>query len=218
MVRVYLTALSDRYPLYKTFFVWILLHELTELGFCELSKTLWDFVQPRGKEKGLGNSELESLSAPCPYPYDMIFGNSMQGSMTNKYPIYDEQQVRSRIYAHHLNVDPENENSVRPWAQRLLVEQVCKDGALVCGAPVDGPSNRQPCVWFKACKMGEQIFTPIIDLDDRAAHPHYEEQAMSWRVLATGQSADDCNILHCLGRRRGVMRVERLNRQDYISE
>ena len=66
--------------------------------------------------------------------------------------------------------------------------------------------------------MGEQIFTPVIDLDDCAAHRHYEQQAMSWRVLATGQSADDCKILHCLGRRRGVMRVERLNRQDYILE
>ena len=210
-------GLERQIPLVQDFF-WFLLHELTESGSCELSRTLWDFFQPRGKEKGLGNSELESLSAPCPYPYDMIFGNSMQGSATNQHPVYDEQQVRSRIYAHHLNIDPENEASDRPRVQRLLIEQVCKDGALICGAPVDGPSNKQPCVWFEACKMGEQIFTPIIDLDDRAAHPHYEEQAMSWRVLATGQSADDCNILHCLDRRRGVMRVGKDNRQDYILE
>ena len=112
--------------------------------------------------------------------------------------------------------DPENESSDRPSAQRLLIEQVCKDGTLVCRAPVNGPLNKQPCLWFEACKMGEQIFTPVIDLDDRAAHPHYDDQAMSWRVLATGQSAHGCNILHCLSRRRGFMRVEKVIRQDYI--
>ena len=148
----------------------------------------------------------------------MIFGNLVQGSAANRHPVYDEQQVRCRIYARSLSCDPENEALDRPSYQRLLIEQVCKDGALVFGAPMDVPSNKQPCVWFEACKMGEQIFTPVIDWDDRAAHRHYKQQVMSWRVLATGQSADDCKMLHCLDRRRGVMRVERLNRQDYILE
>ena len=197
-------------------FFWFLLHELTESGFCHLARTLWDFVQPRGKAKGLGNSEHKSLSALCPYTYDMIFGSSIQGSATYQHPAYDEPQVRSRIAAHHLNFDPENEASDRPCAQRLLIEQVCKNGALICGSPVKGPSDKHPFVWFEACKMGEQIFTPVIDLNDRAAHSHYNDQAMSWRVLATGQSADGCNILHCLSRRRGFMRVEKVNRQDYI--
>ena len=66
--------------------------------------------------------------------------------------------------------------------------------------------------------MGEQIFTPVIDLDHHAAHTYDGQQAISWRVLVTGESVDSCNILHCLGRRRGFMRLERLNRQDYLLE
>ena len=69
-------GLERQIPLVQDFF-WFLLHELTESGSCHLARTLWDSVQPRGKAKGLGNSEHQSLSAPCPYTYDMIFGNSM---------------------------------------------------------------------------------------------------------------------------------------------
>ena len=203
-------------PLVQDFF-WCLLHELIESGFSELSKTMWDFIQPRGTVR-LGTKGYESSSAPCPYPYDTIFGNVMQVDAANQHPPYDERQVRSRISAHNLSFDPENEALDRPTVPRLLIEQVCKDGALVCGAPMDVQSNKEPSVWFEACKMGEQIFTPVIDLNDHAAHPHYEQRAMSWRVLVTGECVDDCNVLHCLGRRRGVMRLERLNRQDYILE
>ena len=130
--------------------------------------------------------------------------------------MYDEQEVRGRIYAPHMNFDPENEASDRPLLIRLLIEQVCKDGAIVCGAPMDLPSNTKPYVWFEACKIGDQIFTPVTDLGDRVAHSGYRNQALSWRVLATGQSADDCNILHCIGRRRGFWRLEGPHHQDYI--
>ena len=210
-------GLERQKPLVQDFF-WCLHQELIESGFCELSRTVWDFVQPRGRVKGFGTEEYESARAPCPYPHDTIFGKLMQVYAADQHLLHDEQQAKSRIYSHNLSFDPDSEAVDRPSPQRLLIEQVCKDGALICGAPMTGSSNKEPCVWFEACGMGEQIFTPVIDLDDRAAHTHYEQQAMSWRVLVTGQSVDHCTILHCLGRRRGVMRVDRLNRQDYILE
>ena len=140
-------GLEQQLSLVQDFF-WFLLHELIESGLCELSRTVWDFVQPPGKVEWFDGSEYESYDATRPFPYDMSFGNLVQGSAANQHPVYDEQQVRSRIYARNLSFDPGNEALDRPSYQRLLIEQVCKDGALVCGAPMDVPSNKQPCVWF----------------------------------------------------------------------
>ena len=209
-------GLERQRPLVQEFF-WLLLHELIKSGFCELSRTIWNFVQP------LGRSELfptqESVRDPPPYSYDMIFGHLVPSSAAIQRRNYDEQEVRSRIRAPHLNFDPEKEVADRPLLQRLLIERVCKDGELVCGAPVDAtPLNKQPHVWFEACKMGDRVFTPVTNVGDGAARSDYELQALSWKVLTTGQSADDCDILHCFGRRRGLWRVEGLDHQDYILE
>ena len=207
-------GLERQRPLVQDFF-WLLLHELIESGFYELSRTIWNFVQPLGKSDLF--YESTSIRAPTPYSYDMIFGHLVPSSSANQHSTYDEQEVRNRIYAHHLNFDPQNEAADRPLVQRLLIEQVCKDGKLVCGAPMDAPPpNQQPHVWFEACKLGDEIFTPVTDVGNGAARSDYERQALSWRVLATGQSADDCDILHCLGRRRGMWKVEGLDHRDYI--
>ena len=200
-------------PLVQDFF-WTLLHELIELGFCELSRTIWSFVQPLREMKLF--TKYESLGAPLPYSYDMVFGHLMRDSTANQHLMYDEQEVRGRIYAPALNFDPEFESADRPLLERVLIEQVCKDGAIVCGAPMGFPPNKEPYVWFEACKMGDQVFTPVTDLSDTVAHWTFSKQALSWRVLATGQSANDCSILHCVGRRRGFWRLEGLNHQEYI--
>lgn len=203
-------------PLVQDFF-WFLLHELIESGLCELSRTIWNFVQPVGKEKwGVTGEEYDSMEAPLPYSYDMIFGHLMQSSAADQHLDYDEQEVRSRMSAPHLGVDPENKAADRPILERLLIEQVCEDGVLVCATPMDVSLSKQPYVWFEACKMGDQIFTPVTNVGNGVARSRYRNQAMSWRVLETGQSADDCKILHCLGRRRGVWRLEGLEHQDYI--
>lgn len=210
-----LYGLERQKPLVQDFF-WFLLHELIESGFCELSRTLWNFVQPVGKAKwAVTGEEYDSMEAPLPYSYDMIFGHLMQSSAVDQHLAYDEQEVRSRMSAPHLGFDPENEAADRPILERLLIEQVCRDGVLICAAPLDVSLNKQPYVWFEACKMGDQIFTPVTNVSNGAARSRYRNQAMSWRVLATGQSADDCKVLHCLGRRRGVWRLEGLEHQDY---
>ena len=197
-------------------FFWRLLHELIESGFYELSRTIWNFVQPPGRAKISATVEYDSIGAPFPYSYDTIFNHLTQSSAANQPLAYDEQEVRSRINAPHLAFDPENEAADRPILERLLIEQVCEEGKLVCGAPMHVPLSKQPYIWFEACKMGDQIFTPVTDVGNGAAHSRYRNQAMSWRVLATGQSADDCKVLHCLGRRRGIWRVEGLEHRDYI--
>lgn len=198
-------------------FFWFLLHELVELGFFELSRTIWNFVQPVGKEKwALTGEEFNSIEAPVPYSYDMIFGHLMQSSAGDQHLAYDEQEVRSRMSAPHLTFDPENDAADRPILERLLIEQVCEHGVLICATPMDASLKKQPYVWFEACKMGYQILTPVTNVGDGAARSSYRNQAMSWRVSATGQSADDCKVLHCHGRRRGVWRLEGLEHQDYI--
>ena len=208
-------GLERQRPLIQDFF-WVLLYELINLGFCDLGRTIWNFVQPLGKTKSFNVAEHKSLGAPLPYSYDMIFGHLVRDSAANQQVIYDEQEVRGRIYAPHMNFDPENEASDRPLLERLLIEQVCKDGAIICGAPKDFTPNKEPYVWFEACKLGDQVFTPVTNLGDRVPHSNYRNQALSWRVLGTGQSADDCSIMHCVGRRRGFWRLEGLNHQDYI--
>ena len=71
--------------------------------------------------------------------------------------------------------------------------------------------------FFESCSRGDLIFTPLTDLGDRAsAESIFEDQAMSWKVLHTAVRAEQCDILHCLGRRRGIYRIEDLNATNFI--
>lgn len=197
-------------------FLWLLLHELVELGFCELGRTMWNHVQPLGRTKGkwILGLEYESMGAPPPYSYDMIFGHLSQSSAANQ---PDEQEVRSRLSVGHRSLDPDDRYRDRPPLERVLIEQVCTNGSLLCAAPRHHSlPNPQPRVWFEACKMGDQIFTPATNVVDGAVRTIYKNDALSWRILETGRSADGCDIVHCLGRRRGIWRLEGLDRQDYI--
>ncbi|KAL9038205.1 MAG: hypothetical protein Q9214_005378 [Letrouitia sp. 1 TL-2023] len=198
-------------------FSWSLLHELIELDFDELARSIWNFVQPLGRDPVNGN---ESYELSPPYSYDYIFGHLLQSPMCPDQNFeYDKHEVRGRLAAPYLSFDLENEAFDRPILQRLLIDRVCKEGALVCGTPVFSPHGiKQPRVWFEACNLGDQIFTPVTNLGDGATRSRYRNEAMSWRVSETGRSTDDCKILHCLGRRRGVWRIEDLCHEDYVLE
>ncbi|KAL9609191.1 MAG: hypothetical protein Q9167_006029 [Letrouitia subvulpina] len=198
-------------------FSWSLLHELIELNFDDLARSIWNFVQPLGRDP-INDNESYELSPP--YSYDYIFGHLLQSVMSSDQGLeYNEHEVRGRLAAPYLSFDPENEAFDRPILQRLLIDRVCKEGALVCGTPVVSLHGiKQPRVWFEACNLGDQIFTPVTSLGDGATRSRYGNQAMSWRVLETGRSTKDCKILHCLGRRRGVSRIEGLLHQDYVLE
>ena len=189
-------------------FIWHLLNEVIGAGLSSLARTMWNFSQPLGIHPRLN---FESLTAPLPYSYDTIFG------VEN--PSYDKEEVISRLLVPILSFDPLNEALDRPKIERLLIEQVCTDGSLLCASPLSSLTSSQPprpYVWFEACNPGDKLFTPVTDLGDGAARSQYRDQAMSWRVLETGQCGDDgTEILHCLGRRRGIWRVDELSHRDY---
>ncbi|KAL8697742.1 MAG: hypothetical protein Q9201_006956 [Fulgogasparrea decipioides] len=205
-------GMSRQQPLVREFF-WSLLHEIYSSGLLDLARTLWNLVQPVGRDP---ISNLDSIEVPLPYSFDMVFGQQHRN--------YDkEKEIESQLSIPHLWFDPESMGVDRPRLERLLIEQVCRDGALLCATPVDPLGNTisstlpQPHVWFEACKLGDKFFTPVTDLGDRAARSPYRNEAMSWRVLDTGKSGDDgCKVLRCLGRRRGIWRIDELSHQDYI--
>ena len=195
---------------------WSLLHELIQLDFHELARSVWNHVQPLGKSSIL--KDEDAIAPPPPYSYDTVFGPLMQNATgAGPHPKYDEKEIRGGLSAPHLSFDLESEAVDRPNIERLMIEQVCENGVLLCGSPVGISQNtKQPLVWFETCKLGDQIFTPVTKLGDGAVRSRYRKEAISWRVIDTANSIEECRILHCLGRRRGIWRVEGLTHQDYI--
>ena len=193
-------------------FSWQLLRELILSDMLDMAKTLWNFVQPLGKCAILKSDD--SLSAPYPYAFETILDlERLDPSI--------KDDIRSRLQSGILSINPLTDNG--PSIQRMLIKQVCSEGALLCASPVDSPmgvqllSSTEPYTWFEACKFGDKIFTPATDLGDDAARSYYRSEAMSWRVLKTERRGDeDCEILHCLGRRRGIWRVDDLRPKEYI--
>ncbi|MCJ1428054.1 hypothetical protein MMC29_005961 [Sticta canariensis] len=202
-------------------FIWTLLHELIDLGFPELAKSLWHFFQPFGRGKLTDHPESEeydSIAAPRPYSFEVVFGHSNMLRM-EKAPLHsDTEEIIARITFETLSFDPQNEAFDRPSVERRLLEEVCETGKLFCGSPINCTASAEPRVWFESCKAGDIMFTPSSSIGDRAVVSRYRTQAMSWRVLKAGDHGQSCEILHCLGRRRGVWRLEGLTPADYILE
>ena len=190
-------------------FAWTLLHELMEMGFTDLVKTLWGFFQP--SRRSSYGWDVHGL--PRPYSFETIFGAFNSESEANKPPTFDEHDVRNRLYATSLIL---KEDGHGPTMDRRIIEQVCENGSLIAGIPMKCPDYAEPRVWFESCKKGDLIFTPFTEMGDQAIVSTYRKEAISWRVSRTGDVAENCELLHCLGRRRGFWRFEGLDTQDYI--
>ena len=204
---------QDRQILLVRELLWCLIHEVHSSGLIDLAKTLWNYSQPVGLDP---RTKFEDLDAPLPYSFDMIFGQQQCDNNVRR-------EAMNRLTVPDLWFDPENPVADRPPLERLLIDQLVDDGVLLCASPVDALgkaiSVAQPYAWFEACKSGDQIYTPVTDLGDKLPFSRWRKQAVSWRVLQTGKSdGDGCNILHCLGRRRGIWRVGNLSHQDYVLE
>lgn len=202
-------------------FVWTLLHELIDLGFPELAKSLWHLFQPLGRTQlsdPLKGNEHDSIAAPSPYPFEVVFGPSNLLLMKNAPLNPDVEEMMGRIAVGILSFDPQNESLDRPSIERKLLEEVCETGKLICGNPMNCTASAEPRVWFESCKAGDIMFTPSSSIGDRAVVSRYRSQAMSWRVFKPGIYGQSCEILHCLGRRRGFWRLEGLAPVDYILE
>lgn len=187
-------------------FLWSLLNELVQSGCEEQAKTIWNLSQPLGKD--------ESYTAPLPYSFETVFGQSATAGDI----VVDREDVRRSLHTPRLSIDPTSEVFAIPTLERRLVEQVCGDGTLTCGSPVNLKAEIQdpPYVWFEASKIGDKIFTPATNVGDDVVRSRYRNQAVSWRVLEIDRQESGCNILHCLGRRRGIWRTDGLEHRDYI--
>lgn len=225
-------------PLPKEF-CWSLLHELIDSGHADLAKALWSYFQPW--------PFYNSPTKP-PLSFETIFGSSPNTDFNltkSRRRSYDEgKDIIDRLQGGilfdftsdsntGLLIDWTSEPKLRHTIVGHIMEQVCTSGALIsCGIPlnccrpgqqqqqeeaeVEPPAAR---VWFESCQKNDLIFTPFTQLGDQVMVSPYRSEAMSWRVVRTGEVADEqqqCEILHCLGRRRGVYLLEGLVPQDYI--
>ncbi|KAL9116694.1 MAG: hypothetical protein Q9187_006780 [Circinaria calcarea] len=196
-------------------FIWTLLHDLVKLGYYHLPKTLWNFFQPWGKT----DYGLDSYEAPIPYPFEQVFGRSAEGKEQGKlFEIGEDEYIKSHLRVGTLLVDVESEVYRTPSSTRVLIEQISQTGSIICGAQLKSSGCSEPRVFFDGCKQGDLVFTPFTAPGDGAARSLYGAQAMSWKVSRTGKIAEECEILHCFGRRSGFWRMDDLVHTNYILE
>lgn len=218
-------------PLTKEF-CWSLFHELIDSGHTDLAKALWNYFKPWP----LYNSPTQP-----PLSFETCFGPSpnTDSELTKSRRSYGEgkdiiDQLQGGILFDFTSdsntgilIDQTSEKKLRHTIVGHIMEQVCTSGAFSCGIPLNCcPPGQQQAelepparVWFESCKQNDLIFTPFTQLGDEVMSSPYRSEAMSWRVLRTGKVADEqqqCDVLHCLGRRRGVYLLEGLMPQNYI--
>ena len=205
-------------------FCWSLLHELMDSGHTDLVKTLWNYFFP-SHSPFQPLLSLETIFGPFP---------NTDSELTKLRRSYDEgkdiiDQLEGEIllnFASDSNTGT-SERKLRHSIVGQIIEQVCTNGAISCGIPLNCCSPGQQRaemeppvrVWFESCEKNDLIFTPFTQLGDNVMFSPYRSEAMSWRVLRTGKFADEqeqCEVLHCLGRRRGVYLFEGLMPQDHI--
>lgn len=210
-------------------FCWSLLHELMDSGHTDLAKAMWNYFKPW--------PFYNSPTQP-PLSFETIFGPSpnTDSKLTKSRRSYDEgKDIIDRLEGGILfdftpdAIDWMSEPKLRHTIVSHIMDHVCTSGAFSCGIPLNCcPLGQQqeaevepPArVWFESCKKNDFIFTPFTQLGDEVMSSPYRSEAMSWRVLRTGKVADEqqqqCEVLQCLGRRRGVYLLEGLMPQDYI--
>jgi Heterokaryon incompatibility protein (HET) len=208
---------QERQRLLMYDFTMALLYELLDCGFSALARTFWLFLQPLRRSR----SDLVAIHRPELHSFDDVFGRRVPRSKEDSMPDTIAQDLQKQWSESMLSVDPKTVTYNRPSIQRKLIEQVCQSGTLLFGIPVTkstDPLSSQPRVWFDTARKGELIFTPFTQMGDEAALSVYRYQAISWHVRQTGRIVDGCEILHCLGRRRGFWRFEGLESRDHVLE
>lgn len=214
-------------PLSKEF-CWSLLHELMDSGHTDLVKTLWNYFQPwpRYNSPTLPRISFETCFGP--------FSNAESELTKARRSCNEENDIINRLtpgilfdWTSDSNtgilIPQTYEKKLRYTVLSHMINQVCATGALLCGIPLKFPRIQDQVepkpsarVWFESCDENDLVFTPFTQLRDEVMSSEYRKEAMSWRVVRTGKVAEQCEVLHCLGRRRGVYLFEGLMPQDYI--
>ena len=185
-------------------FIWTLLKELLSLGHQDVATALWHRYRPR---KVKDQEKLQGQNNPLLYSFESVFGS--ESSIA-------KQTIITAIESDTLVVNNDSVVLENPSILRVIMSQVCGNGTLLCGRQFD---KGAPCVVFESCDEGDLIFTPTTEFrDEERIISKYRSQALSWKVTKTGHQADQCDILHCWGRRRGAYRVDGLVEKEYILE
>ena len=184
-------------------FIWTLLQDLVRSGYRDLAFTLWNHFQPRRRSNFM---ESGSRKAPPLYSFSKAF---------DPQHFQNEQNIKDGLTTSSLAISRYDSPQI-PTFTRMILQEVCASGALVCGSENCADAPR---VLFESCEKGDLVFTPLTKLGDKVCTESiFKNQAVSWKVIRTGRAADGCEILHCLGRRRGVYRMEDLKARDWILE
>ena len=200
-INVSIKDMDDRSTSLAEDFVSTLLQTLYGHGLHELTQSLWNYFQPR-KEEAIASRKAQSL-----YSFEEIFGPRAS---------HDIESIRRGLRVQSLGIVPSVEGA-QPSIMRVMLEDMCSKGSLTFGAQIGSP---EPRVYFESCNMGDLIFTPYTDLGDRiCTESVYRSQAVSWRVYRPTHHLDGGRqILHCLGRRRGIYRMDDLEISEYCME
>lgn len=186
--------------------VWSLLLHLVDVRLLELAQTLWNYFQPVGTTNG-------SPSTYTPYGYSFATAFRLPGG--SWIPIEASLAVSKAYIRENLRTDPVLIGNTSVF--RLLIEQICNSGGLLCGSPICSSIDQEPYVIFDSCKEGDLMFTPSTELGDTTAlTSEYRNEALSWKVIRTGRMLGQTEILHCSGRKHGLWRVDGLPTKTYV--
>lgn len=185
------------------------------MGYIKLVKSIRNSIQPDGIDE-LG---FKSKSIKRPYPFDTVFLHSKKRAESGDLPReFNQTNVIENISTLGLIVNPESQVLETASLERVVIEQVCNTGNLICGGPINCSESNDPSVFFEACNKGDLVFTPWTMLGSTVAMISYKYEALSWRIIDTQKMASSCQVLHCLGRRRGYWSAEDCTVVDYVLE
>ena len=196
--RTCATSSNDRIQPLVEDFVYYLLHELIQYGWFDFARTLWTYFQPR---------QRNSRKPVKNYDFDAVFLSPSE---------HLEGQASRLVKEVNMFLDVEDEYEIysEPSLTRIIMEQVCESGTLTCASQI---GCEVPQAFFEVCNQHDLVFTPLTELGDKAsAESIFEDQAVSWRVLDTGTRVGQLDVLHCLGRRRGIYQIEHLVAPTFV--
>ncbi len=187
-------------------FIWSLLLHLVDEKLLELAQTLWNHFQPIGTDNG-------SPSTYAPYGHSLATIFRLPGG--SWIPLQASLAVSKAYIRESLRTNPVFVGKAS--VTRFLIEEVCNSGGLLCGSPIDCFTDQEPYVVFDSCKEGDLVFTPSTELGDMTAiTPEYRNEALSWKVIRTGSTSGQDEILHCSSRKLGLWHVDGLPTKTYV--